>query len=174
MGSSSSSGAILSTFKWTENRQAGQIRSLETLSAALYFNNHALPGSSLARNFARDARDICLDVQVALTGSVYRGFSEEVTECFRASMVLYAEATNQPLDHALERNWADGLSVSFNAVFVGMSVDLGQLINRMFPTPSTRAIIGDNSFIKLQDALMESREKCVLGRKRLQDQGCLR
>lgn len=151
------------------------LRGLQTVVGAFYFNNHALPGSSLARDLARDARRICLDLEIALAGSLSGGgiFEHETTECFRAAMVLYAEATNMPLDPNLDRTWADGLSFDFSALVVGASIDLNTLLNRMFPTPSSRAIAGDNSFIRLQDALESSRDRCLDARSRFLAKGCV-
>ena len=150
-------------------------RNLEGLASALYFNNHAIPGSALARGFARDAQATCVDLEVALTGSSLRGFGHEAIECFRAAIVLYAEATNQPLDPNLDRTWADGLSIDLSARSGGgASIDVNTLINRMFPTPSSRAIAGENSFIKLQDLLKNSQRACIEGRMKLKDRGCVR
>jgi hypothetical protein len=148
-------------------------RNLEGLASAFYVSNHALPGSASARNFATDARQTCVDLEVALTGSALRGFGPEATECFRASIVLYAEATNQPLDPDLDRTWADGLTIDLSARGVGGSIDVNTLINRMFPTPTSRAIAGDNSFIKLQDALRDSKRDCTNVRLQLKDRGCV-
>jgi hypothetical protein len=92
---------------------------------------------------------------------------------FRAAIVLYAEATNQPLNPDLDRTWADGLTLDFSVRGVGGSIDLNTLLNRMFPTPSSRAIAGENSFIKLQDHLRNSKEACINGRLRLKDRGCV-
>lgn len=151
-------------------------RLLEGLTQSVYVDNRVIVGSSTALQFARSARRNCIELEIELTGSAVAAsaFSSETTECFRASMVLLAEATRQPLDPNLDQTWADGLAVDFGARGFGISLDINTLINRMFPTPSTRSLAAENSFIRFQDAITTSRQQCASVRAQLLDKGCVR
>lgn len=144
---------------------------LSRLAEDIRYSQGGIPGMRGVVDVASDARNLCLQVERDVNDGRVLDMDywhHETLECFRASMVLFAEATNRPLDPNSSRTWAEGLGATYGFV----SVDLDKLIQRLFPTPSMQSITSPNSFIVFRDRLKSQLDACERYKQEMKDAGC--